>query len=601
VRDDAGKFWFENPEGERFLSMGITHIGAQDHMPPEGTQYYDPIRNQFGGDAQAWIGSVLGIMRRGHFNTIGAWSDPLTNGCGLYETPILYVAGFDQDRALEGLRPGYEQRVRENLRKHFEEYPDRGKVIGYYLDNEVAWFGKWAWVEEPTYTLLEMALALEPEDPARVAAVDLLKRRYGTPAEMAQAWGIELEDWGDLTERLLESSYTQAAQKDRYDFATLASEAYFEPAARVVREAVPGALILGVRFAGRAPEPVARVCGKYCDVISLNAYTNKTLLDHSQLDRMWVWGRKPVLITEFSWRARENSSGDPNTRGAGGVVQTQADRANNYRAYVTDLIAQPWVLGAHWFEFSDQSPQGRFDGEDSNYGVVDIHHNVYDELLDAMAEVNTRAEAIHRESDAAFPSELPEAPAVTLLTGQYPDRPPTLDLLADPIAPPSPYNATDASVTVSIENGTLTAKYDTGESWGCGFHVFGPKKLKLPEATRSEATDLAGYTRLVLEATVPDGLTFSIILDEAGVGPPGGDFSSPSADDGESFSTPGQHGHGRLHTYTIDLHRLFLRNTWGNQEGLKRIDMNAMLGIAVGIEGKQGAGELVIHKMWLEK
>ena len=49
----------------------------------------------------------------------------------------------------------------------------------------------------------------------------------------------------------------------------------------------------------------------------------------------------------------------------------------------------------HWFEHADQPAEGRFDGENSNYGTVSIDDRVYGELTSAMADVNAAAEHLH--------------------------------------------------------------------------------------------------------------------------------------------------------------------------------------------------------------
>ncbi|GAF99024.1 unnamed protein product, partial [marine sediment metagenome] len=94
----------------------------------------------------------------------------------------------------------------------------------------------------------------------------------------------------------------------------------------------------------------------------------------------------PVMVTEFSFRARD--SGPPNTRGAGIVVDTQEERATHFERYVGELMELPMVVGYHWFEHSDQPAEGRFDGEDSNYGVVDIRDEPYTALVEVMERVN---------------------------------------------------------------------------------------------------------------------------------------------------------------------------------------------------------------------
>ena len=50
----------------------------------------------------------------------------------------------------------------------------------------------------------------------------------------------------------------------------------------------------------------------------------------------------------------------------------------------------PWIVGYHWFEWVDQPPDGRFDGEDNNWGLVNVHDVPYAEVVDRMSQVNPR-------------------------------------------------------------------------------------------------------------------------------------------------------------------------------------------------------------------
>jgi agarase len=127
----------------------------------------------------------------------------------------------------------------------------------------------------------------------------------------------------------------------------------------------------------------------YCDVISFNCYD----FDPSPAIDAYVVGGKPCLIGEFSFRGAD--SGLPNSNGAGPVLATQADRASCFRRYVSAAIRRPEVVGYHWFEHADQPAEGRFDGENSNFGAVTIEDEVYEELTRTMTAVNAEAEAMH--------------------------------------------------------------------------------------------------------------------------------------------------------------------------------------------------------------
>jgi len=134
---------------------------------------------------------------------------------------------------------------------------------------------------------------------------------------------------------------------------------------------------------------VIEAAGWHLDVISFNCYDSEPT---AALDAYTTAG-KPCLISEFSFRGAD--SGLPNTDGAGPKVATQAERAASFRRYVTRALHCRALVGYHWFEHADQPAEGRFDGENSNFGTVTIEDRVYDELTRAMAAVNAEAEAMH--------------------------------------------------------------------------------------------------------------------------------------------------------------------------------------------------------------
>jgi hypothetical protein len=605
VQDENGKSWFTDPEGNRFLSIGINNIVPDSWNPTPGTDYYNAIEEVFNGDTKAWLKSVKEIMDRAGMNTVACWSRPITGDLPYHQTPILYLAGHEQSRCLAALRPNYEKEARAIVAEVLAEWPDQSRVIGYFLDNEMAWYGVSPWTVLKNDTLLEAAFRLEANDPARTATVDFLKNRYrGSTVAFAAAWHVELESWNDLSYELLRKSITPAALADRDAFTEHAAEKFFAISTKILNEMAPGKLNLGVRFAGHAPEPVVRVCGKYSDVISFNDYRfgESTDPDPGRIAQMYLWGgKKPLMVTEYSWRAAENQSGNPNTGGAGTVVKTQQERADRNTAYLEKLFEYPMIVGAHWFEWADQSPQGRFDGENSNYGVVDINHGTYETLINAMGEINTRLDDIHANSPMQSPTQLPEAQPVTFEPGQYPHRPPSLPLLyIDATVNPETWNASDASVELSGTPGeSMYINLKAGEDWGGGISLTGPKKLRLNES--SPASDLDGYSRIVIDAEAPEAMQFQVFLDEASVGEPGGLFRDTLGDDGESFASGIFFGKNKRHTYTVEIGTMTHRGDWGNQSGARRIDLTAAKGVAIYFPGLQGDHQMILYDVRLER
>ncbi len=99
----------------------------------------------------------------------------------------------------------------------------------------------------------------------------------------------------------------------------------------------------------------------------------------------------------------------PNTKGAAKPVGTQLERADGFAHYVEALAALPSCVGFHWFEYRDEPKEGRFDGENSNYGVVKIDFRPWVVLTARMTEVNADMEARHAAAKA------PPAETVDLL------------------------------------------------------------------------------------------------------------------------------------------------------------------------------------------
>lgn len=601
VRDEAGRLWFEDTaDGRRFLSIGVNAVSDGQHLPRPGSTYYEPLVRPFAGDFGAWSASCAGILKAANFNTIASWSNPLIRDPGLVHTPNLYVAGFESDRCLAGLRPDFEKQVEARVNEVMAPYSGRDDVLGVFLDNEMPWWGKTAWDVLPTYTLLERAFELDAADPARRAAMEFLRARHGSIEALAQAYGIRVDAWERLDATMLRMCAAQAAMGDREAFTTHAADLFFARSTSVVRRMLPGVLLLGTRFAGDAPESVIKATARHCDVIAVNSYSPTPESTRNLLARYWIIGGKPLMVTEFSWRAKENTSGCPNTRGAGGVLATQQDRADAFRAFITSVIEEPMLVGYHWFQWADQSPQGRFDGEDSNYGIVDIEHRPYQTLLSTMRQVNALAPKVHAASTAPFPTVMPERRGVTYMPGQHPDRPPVMTLMKDWAGPYEVWNAADAKIDASLESGVMVVNFETGNEYGVGIGFRGPQKQKLSSGPRY-STDLDGYEFIVLDAEIPEGIEVHLHINEAGAGKPWEAHDTSAGDDAEAYASLPFVGSGARREYRARIADFVGQSGWGSQQGRRRIDMNAVGTIAFQLMGARRAGEARIYDLYLER
>jgi agarase len=230
-------------------------------------------------------------------------------------------------------------------------------------------------------------------------ALGYLKIRYGTIdefnaveiPEFGKKAGTSYASFEEVTRGLAVPPFGEVLREVEDAFSGVVAEQYFKVVAEVIRKHDPNHLLLGCRFAGYAPAAVLQGVKDNVDVVSYNHYG--PLPPRTTLREIHEITGKPVLLTEFSFKAMD--SGLPNSRGAGVPVATQQDRADGFDRYVTALMQLPFAVGFHWFEYADEPAEGRFDGENSNYGLVNIKDEPWETLTQRMTAVNARLESVH--------------------------------------------------------------------------------------------------------------------------------------------------------------------------------------------------------------
>jgi hypothetical protein len=378
-----GRWWLVNGLGHRFLSVGVNTVSFRPDVirGTDRAPYHEAVKEKYRHE-EGWAEAAVERLRGWGFNTLGAWSAPVT---WRQETPYTVILDFGrlvdpgEGRSFPDVfDPAFESAAMRHARQKCGPLAEDPALIGYFTDNELRWGGE----ERGPEALFAGFLGREDSAPGRRALLRFLERRYLRIEELNEAWGTRYDSFEQVGRTPQVGS--SIPREDQLDFMRLAAEEYFRVTHDAIRAVDAHHLILGCRFAGSAPESVLQAMRRYVDVVSLNHYDVHAPAGVVRAIHRIVG--KPVLITEFGFRARD--SGLPNTRGAGAVVKTQRERAEHFERYVRELMALPMVVGYHWFEHSDQPAEGRFDGENSNYGLVDIRDEPYAELVEVMERVN---------------------------------------------------------------------------------------------------------------------------------------------------------------------------------------------------------------------
>jgi len=380
IRQQGETAWLVTPQGLPFFSLGVCCVNQGASQNEHDTANPGYAAWQHYRDSNQWAVATLNRLKAWGFTTVGGWSDfQALRHCDqeMGFTPVLHIGAT----AGAPWRDMWDSRVVERMdevaREQILPLRDDPRLIGYYSDNEIGWWNA---------ILFKMTLEQAPTSTQRQQLIELLRKTYHDdwsklmrdfePAPDRRNWQ-ELEAHGVLYLR----PGGRGIEVERR-FLELLAERYYSMVRELIRKYDPRALFLGDRYPSFYYPEVVRVASRYVDAISinLNGSWNDGLSTRFTIDTLHRLTGKPVLIGEFYFAASENRSGNRNNHGSFPVAASQRQRAVGFRNTLEGLLRTPYVIGADWFQYYDEPTHGRFDGENFNFGLVDIHDRPYMEL-----------------------------------------------------------------------------------------------------------------------------------------------------------------------------------------------------------------------------
>ncbi|HYW96444.1 MAG TPA: beta-galactosidase, partial [Bacteroidales bacterium] len=409
TRFDSERWWFVDPEGYAFLSLGMdcvrptvssTLSGDEDlyeWLPPEDSAWpgvYFDSRGQkmtdffkinmikmFGPNWQQEWGKITRNKLVGSgFNTVGNWSD-MRFARQSHLPYMLPLSGFPTTEVNlfrdfpDVFSPQYKVNS-EKFASQLAVYRDDPFLIGYFLRNEPQWaFGD--------HDIAFEMFASQDMSFSKLAFVRWLVTSYGNDVEVFnKAWDLDLNDFADLNLLTFKTYPSEKSKQDFMNFSGQMVDRYVGTVCDEVRKVDPNHLNLGMRYAYISSDLLYRA-GDYFDVFSINGYNAPGPPPTAQI---FEKTGKPVLIGEFHFGAIDR--GLPST-GLRGVASTK-DRGKAYRYYVEQGFSRPELIGIHYFQWMDQPILGRFDGENYNIGFNDIVYRSYPGLFKAASKTHQR-------------------------------------------------------------------------------------------------------------------------------------------------------------------------------------------------------------------
>ena len=369
-----GKWWFVDPEGYLFLSVGVDCIrplanGLAKDVDKRSNMFKElpsrdisPGNNSFPNDYSFGLWNlyrrfgenyrekahelVIKRMEKWGVNTIANWSsqDIMNMNRKAFVTSMR-TAGVEG--RLMGLADVYATDFYEKLdgamKSSVGPYKDNPWVIGFFVGNEPAWIGN----EERLCNII-----LEGQDsPIKTKLTEFVVANGNSP---------------EIYKKFIWNTF----------------DTFLQAVKSAYKKYAPNHLNLGYRFGNlnEIEEEVLVICSKAFDVLSFNSYS--LVPDMDMMNRALRITNLPMIIGEYHFGTVDRGLSQSLWQ-----VDSQEERGVAYRYYTEQAYSHPALIGTGYFQWADQDITGRRnDGENLNCGLIDVTDRPYKYQVEAMME-----------------------------------------------------------------------------------------------------------------------------------------------------------------------------------------------------------------------
>lgn len=398
----SGVWWFVSPADKpEFLNTVQTVQPYQLSRDKLGIHYVSRDWDETAGsdgkptNLDQWAQKTATRIMGMGFKGIGAWSNPIFHKYNVPITRDLNLWTWVPPSARRMYYPEWSSSAEYAIQTQVVPLKDNHNLVGYFIDNELDWGDQGS---GPSHYFDGLA----SDDPNRIEVVKVIQSIWPRLEDFNRDWHAELKDWHDLHSwQTLPHEHSQAYSRLFSAWLSHLADDYFRISCGYIRKYDPNHLVLGVRFRGYAPREVVRASRGYTDAQSINYYVSDARLDLDMFRMMNEESGQPVMISEYSFHSMDGRSGNRNTVGFAAQVLDQQARADAYHLFTLRAARVPYLIGVDWFQWSDEPPGGRAgDGEDVNFGIVDVDDDPYQLLVDAVQKTSPMLNPAHAASVA---------------------------------------------------------------------------------------------------------------------------------------------------------------------------------------------------------
>ncbi|MFC1737356.1 hypothetical protein ACFL1X_14685 [Candidatus Hydrogenedentota bacterium] len=414
VAELEGRWWFIDPEGNAFLSLGLNHISPEllfkGYNRAKNEERYGPAPDPFKFDEfrkspgwDIWNETLREDYRKWGMNTIGALSN--ITSCPP-EIPYAICINFanichwmpaSEIRFPDVFSNSFEKHCDEIARRRCSAHARNPNLIGYFYADTPILSRECARRKsgDLQYDLVRGPVPIWPDAMKSVLGkgagkevyVELMHERYGDITAFNSVYSTNCESFDTLFRRHdlaeLQPADPERAAQDDETLLWLILDRFYQVARDAIRRYDADHLILGDRYNGNSvvPDAAIETMKPYVDVFSVQYYG----FYEEQRNDLEKWHRitgKPVFLTDSCFSATDENMPNP----FGPHVDSQEARAAAYEEYARAVFALPYVIGWNWCGYIDEWTVS--EGPRQHSGVKDAFENPYEPLVETMRRVN---------------------------------------------------------------------------------------------------------------------------------------------------------------------------------------------------------------------
>ena len=339
----SDRWMFITPEGHGYLALGANHTGRYLKEAKQSASLYERIGDD---TARAEVAMHEAYLASG-LNAGEAYA-PLNPYLKEQLPHIAHLNYPGSKHAFDIFDDSVQAAFREHLIPACQAYANDSLALGIAFVDLPIWDSR----------RVDFFRSLPPDAPGKIAYTQFLEDTYQGNIELLNvAYDTTFADFAALrsTTDWQPDTKRTAVQQDDNQFMGQIANALYPLLKNIVREGAPDHLFMGERYVLRmVPEPVLQAVGQYVDVFCTQALILSPqrppewqVFQQAGYDSTFAIVQKPMIVIDWAtpFSLDETYTNDR------GTIKAEAKAAEDVAQWVTDALAQPYIVGVFKCQF----------------------------------------------------------------------------------------------------------------------------------------------------------------------------------------------------------------------------------------------------------